>query len=82
MDTFSLEDDDCHELFITQSSNSNVTVSDVLAEVNNNVGLAGESEEKLNDDVNASGIIQPIYEDISDSDFDMPPSPVFGKSQR
>ena len=62
MDTFSLEDDDCPELFITQSA-SNVNVNDSINQ--NNSSILGDPSDFSSPCVS---ILSSQYSDISDDE--------------
>ena len=74
MDVFSLEDDDCNDLFITQSSNSDESAE----KVSNNVQILGKDTDfssPLCSIVSGSKPAEAQYSDISDEeDFQIPSS--------
>ena len=71
MDMYSLEDDDCSELFITQSTNDSIMDEMKLSQrlsVSNIFGSDGmDFQSPCTSLVNRD---KPIYKDISDDDFD------------
>ena len=75
MDLFSLEEDDCHELFITQSSSVDEKTDGADGEVLPDKGFIQPVSSYLRPD-------EPQYSDISDDDFmDLPSSQMPKNSQ-
>ena len=71
MDVYSLEKDDCNDLFITQSSGDN--------KINSSLSVIGDGSDFSSPCVSlvksSTGVCNvPQYEDISDEDFDIPSS--------
>ena len=78
MDVFSLEEDDCSELFITQSDPKVVQNSGESDECNNGASSSGSFMSLLM----SSSSDFPQYEDISDDDdFEIPSSQIRTQSQ-
>ena len=74
MDVFSLEDDDCNDLFITQSSNEDINDCNVGC----NLQILGKEDDfsaPLSSIVSGSTGNPTVYSDISDdNDFQIPSS--------
>ena len=70
MEVFSLEEDDCNELFITQScSGDNNSVNSSV-----NDGFSGVLGDPMDFASPCSSLVNAHYSDISDDDFEIPSS--------
>ena len=73
MEIFSLEDDECGDLFITQKSNDNDTISDLSGIADDSVNIASPRGVIANG--SSGNLLGGQYSDISDDDaFDIPSS--------
>ena len=77
MDVFSLEDEDCNDLFITQEPKSDV---DKEEECGDEIGFYFMDTYEANTEVQKE-VYQPQFSDISDDDFE-PNEAVLQKAKR